>query len=373
MKNMIVLFGGPSVEHDVSVITAIQAMQNVDMQKYQIFPIYWSKSSAFHYLPSVLKDGKMPEPARIAKEAKVIFGHQTMHIEKRSVLSLGFENVHVDVALPIFHGTAGEDGSIQGLLEVLEIPYSGCNVAASAIGMDKVLFKSVMQQNSNPAFDCQLIPKSAYPEIGKISFPYPVIVKPVHLGSSIGVKKAVSDVEVKDALEIIFELDTHAMIEPFLENMMEVNCSVLGNSDSCTSSVCEQPMGADEVLSFADKYLRGGKNKSGMKSGGMDSLSRRIPAPIDQNLEMQIKTYAQLIYKAVGCSGVVRIDFMIDKNTNNIYVTEINTIPGSLSYYLWEASGVSYADLIDKLVESAEYEYNKKHSLMRTYESELLN
>jgi D-alanine-D-alanine ligase len=373
MKNIAVLFGGPSVEHDVSIITAMQVIKNINKEKYNVIPIYWTQEARFVYLPSVLIDFKMPGKNTVSKAQKVILGHKIFHIEKRGISITGMVPTAVDVVLPIFHGTGGEDGSIQGALEVLDIPYSGCSVSASAVGMDKVLFKAVMDQKNVKALNCLLVKKSEYQNEVKNPFPYPVMVKPVHLGSSIGVKKADNDAGVKEALDIIFELDCAAMIEPFLVNMVEINCSVLGDSESCQASVCEQPVPTAEVLTFADKYLRGGKTKGeAAKSEGMASLSRRVPAPIEPEQTKYIQETAVKIYKAVGCSGVARIDFMIDLNTKNIYVTEINTIPGSLSYYLWEASGISFADLIDKLIETAEFEYNKKKSLLRTYESNLL-
>lgn len=373
MKNVAILFGGPSVEHDVSVITALQVIKNISSEKYKVLPIYWTQEEHFVYLPKILKIAKLPTKAEISKAQRVILGHGIFHIEKRGILP-GLQKMSVDVVLPIFHGTGGEDGAIQGTLEVLNIPYTGCNVSASAIGMDKVLFKAVMLQNNIKALNCQLVLKSDFNGSIICPYPFPLMVKPVHLGSSIGISKVNNDKELIDSLNIIFELDNAAMIEPFLTNMIEINCSVLGNSENRQSSVCEQPVPSNEVLTFADKYLRGGKTKGeSSESEGMASLSRRIPAPIAPDQTKYIQDTASQIYKAVSCSGVVRIDFMIDLNTKNIYVTEINTIPGSLSYYLWEASGISFSDLIDKLIETAEFEYIKKKSLLRTYESNLMN
>lgn len=364
-KNMLVMFGGPSVEHDVSLITANQAIKQIDTNKYRIILFYWTREGKFlvsHYhnkpITSLTKFCSNGQEASVKKGKVVVRSY------------IGASQINVDVALPLFHGTYGEDGAIQGLLEAMDVPYVGCGVTSSALGMDKVLFKAILNENKIPVLDYQKI--TSIEQLKDIKLKYPMIAKPAHLGSSIGVKKVNNATDLKDAVNVILSLDTTAIIEPFLSDMVEVNCSVLGSTKECQASVTEQPIPTSEILSFADKYLRGGKGKKigGLKQG-MAGLDRRIPAPIEKNTEEKIKNHALSVFKALGCSGVSRVDFMIDKKTDNLYVTEINTIPGSLSFYLWEASGITYKELIDKLVSIAEFEHAEKKKLIRAVDSPL--
>ncbi len=374
-KNLVVMFGGPSVEHDVSVITALQVIKNADASKYEVLPLYWTKEG-----PVVLLRNRQPYTtvqSLIESNTRQPVTFFSGGFKAQDFFGKSYEN---SVVIPCFHGTDGEDGVAQGLLDFFAIPYAGSNVRASAVGMDKILFKALMKENNIPVLPYQVVTKESGVEPKSLKFDFPVIVKPAHLGSSIGVKKCDGIREVTDALETVFELDTHALIEPYLSDKQEVNVSVLGSTDECQTSVTEEPLSAEDILSFEDKYLRGGKGAAqralpgGEKNGlkGMASLDRRIPAPIEKNQEARIKKQAEEIFKVCGCSGVARIDFMIDKKTKETYVTEINTIPGSLSFYLWEAAGISFPELIDKLVDIAEHEYKKKAALMRTFESTIL-
>ncbi len=365
------MFGGPSVEHDVSVITAMQVMKNADPDKYHIAPLYWAKDGSF-YTKDTTESFTEFQKRINTHPVKNSFEYQMIHQKAPGVL-FSRADYRPDVILPCFHGTSGEDGAIQGLLEVVDVPYAGSGVRASAAGMDKVLFKALMKENNIPVLDYQVVTKESGIDAKTLKFSFPVIVKPAHLGSSIGVQKCEGIQQAQEALEVVFELDTHALVEPYLKDKQEVNVSVLGTTDDCQASVTEEPLSAEEILSFEDKYLRG-KGKGGSKSvAGMASHDRRIPAPIEKNYELRITNYAKEIFKVCGCSGVTRVDFLIDKKSNEIYVVEINTIPGSLSFYLWEAKGLSFRDLIDKLVENAEYEYAKKKKLLRTFESTILD
>lgn len=366
-KNLIIFFGGESVEHDVSIITGAQAVQNADPQKYNIVPVYLSQNGEFHVAE---KNPDMEEFFRkiftLKKPATINVSTGELIIEK----SLNFINkkIKIDVAFPTFHGTYGEDGSFQGLLEMAHIPYVGSGVAASAVGMNKDLFKKVMDFHKIPILSWQTINKWDYDKNFQPKFAYPLIIKPTNLGSSIGVSKVNNSEELDKALEIIFHLDYEALIEPYLDNMIEINCSVLGSRAKQDVSVCEQPMSAKEILSFEDKYLTGGKKT---KIRGMASQDRRIPAPLSQEQTQLIQNLAKDVFRYCECSGVSRIDFMIDKNTNKIYVNEINTIPGSLSFYLWEASGISFQELIDKLVNIAIEEDNEKNKIQKVFKSPL--
>ncbi len=383
-KTLAIFFGGPSVEHDVSVISGIQAYNNANSDKYNKIAVYWSRDGHF-YIPKQAKnikglsDFKEQFKTLFSEKIRVIPDRKSLKIDQKG-FSISSKSINVDVVLPVFHGTTGEDGSAQGLFETMNVPYCFSGVTASAIGMDKIIFKSLMQANKIPVLDFTYADKNS--GINKLieKFSFPLIAKPAHLGSSIGVKKVENLRELDDALKIVFELDTKAIIEPYLGNMFEVNCAVLGSSfnpEKIKTSACEQPMTKEEILTFEDKYLRGGKGAKGKlkseSSSGMASLERKIPADIPKKTEEFIRETARKIFEVCGCSGTMRVDFMIDKNTNEIYVTEINTIPGSLSFYLWEATGISFPELIDKLVEIAENEFNFKSGLLRSYESSLLN
>lgn len=374
------MFGGPSVEHDVSIITALQVIKNADIALYNIIPLYWTKEGPIVRLRNNKAFTDVASLIACNSWSPVQFtNYSSGHGFNEGWIFKRFQAV--DVVIPCFHGTGGEDGAIQGILESFSIPYAGSGVTASALGMDKWFFKAAMRQAGLPVLDAELVAKQNRNDYKKPKFAYPIIVKPVHLGSSIGVTKCDDFEAVQNAFEVIFELDTQALIEPYLSERQEVNCSVLGTSESSEVSVCEEPISSEEILSFEDKYLKGGKGKKGeikdaaqrALPGGMASLDRRIPAPIEKNYELRITNYAKEVFRSCGCSGVARVDFMIDKKTGDTYITEINTIPGSLSFYLWEASGISFPELIDKLVEIAEFEYKKKKSLLRTFESTILS
>ncbi|MFA6082013.1 MAG: D-alanine--D-alanine ligase family protein [Patescibacteria group bacterium] len=362
-KNLLLMFGGPSVEHDVSVITAMQALKYIDHSAYNIIPFYWTNDGQF----LTVYDPPLNPHELLAKLAKkgVEVSIQNNHLLYKSGL-FSIKPLTIDIAFPLFHGTGGEDGAVQGLLEALDVPYVGCNVSASALGMDKILFKAIMHENKIPVLPYQAVNSPS----DKVNIGFPVIAKPSHLGSSIGVAKADNQKQLTESFATIFQLDTQAIVEPYLTNMIEINCSVLGTAKACESSVCEQPISSSEILSYADKYLHNGKGKKGAK--GMASLDRRIPAPISEAESKKIKTYAENVFKVLGCSGVARVDFMIDQSNSNIYVTEINTIPGSLSFYLWEASGLNYPDLIKRLFAIAVEQHQIKHKLVRQYKSDIL-
>ncbi len=365
-KNLVVAFGGPSVEHDVSVVSAVQAMRYVDRDKYRLIPIYWNKEGRF-VTTDKLSDASLRQPTLWKDE--VSFDYKSLLISPASAFFRP-KRLTVDYVLPIFHGHGGEDGAFQGLIQVMDVPCLGSGVSASAIGMDKLLFKKVMKSSGLPVLPFQVV--SAGEKIASVDFPFPVIVKPAHLGSSIGVAKAENLPQVKSALKTVFDLDNLAIIEPFLEPMTEINCSVIGGGGKASqASLCEQPMPRDQILSFADKYLRGGKTAKN-KTSGMAGADRRIPAPISKNLTDMINELAIKAFDSCQCSGVARVDFMVDKN-RRVYITEINTIPGSLSFYLWEASGLSYRELIDRLVDIAGSEYRQNQTLRRDFPSEILN
>ncbi len=376
-----VFFGGKSTEHEISIISAVQAMASFDREKYEVVPIYITKENemytgfgfdsieSYRDIPLLLRRGmrvtleKKGGKVAVVRSPRKLFG---------SVL---FDNI--DVAFPVVHGTNVEDGTIAGWIEMLGLPYVGCDVLASAVGMDKYVMKAILKDNSIPVLDCRCFSRFEFDKnpdgvISRIvsAFAYPVIVKPINLGSSIGIKKASDEQELLDALELAFTFSTRALVEPAVVELREINCAVLGDSESAEASECEEPVSADEILSFEEKYM-GGAKKTGSK--GMASLSRKLPADIDSTQREKIRELAVKAFKVLGCNGVARIDFLLDGSNGHIYINEINTIPGSLSFYLWEPLGIKYPQLIDKLISLALKRQREKASLMFSFESNVIS
>ena len=284
---------------------------------------------------------------------------------------------YIDIAFPVVHGTNVEDGTLQGYLKMLNLPYVGCDVLSSAVGMDKYVMKTVLKDNDIPVLDCVCVDSRDFgdePEkiIEKIEskFSYPVIVKPINLGSSIGISKAKDTESLETSLENAFDFADRVLVEPAIENLREINCSVLGDRTSARASVCEEPLNATDILSYEDKYI-GNASKSGSK--GMASTSRQIPADIPQETEDEIRNMAVEAFKVLGCNGVSRIDFMIDTAENKVWLNEINTIPGSLSFYLWEPAGVSYTELIDEMISLALKREREAESITYSFDTNVLS
>ncbi|MBR4973757.1 MAG: D-alanine--D-alanine ligase, partial [Clostridia bacterium] len=283
----------------------------------------------------------------------------------------------IDVAFPIVHGTNCEDGTIQGLFEFLNLPYVCCDIISSAVGMDKAVFKDVLKKAGLPVLECKTVRAREYMsdkkrlseeilnEIG-----LPLIVKPVNLGSSVGITKVNTKEELDDAVTLAFSFTDRILVEHAVTAIREINCSVVGDADNCEASVCEEPFMNDEILSYEDKYL---SNSKGGQSKGMASLGRKIPADISTEKSEEIKDLACKIFKALGAGGVVRIDFIIDTETDTVYANEINTIPGSLAFYLWEASGVSYKELLSRLIDLAFRRQRNRDNLTFTIDTNILS
>jgi D-alanine-D-alanine ligase len=282
----------------------------------------------------------------------------------------------IDVAFPIVHGTNVEDGALQGFFESLSIPFVGCNVTASAVGMDKYITKVLLRDSGIPVLDCRRIfvksyfkdKESVISDIeGQIS--YPMIVKPLNLGSSIGIGKAVDAATLKDAMEYAFQYTDIALIERAISNLKEINCAVLGDRDSVIASECEEPISSDVILSYKDKYLSYGKNSA----KGMATAKRKLPADISVKTRETVRDLAQRTFLALGCHGVARVDFLMDGTTDQLWVNEINTIPGSLSFYLWEPIGIPYCQLLDRLIELALKREREKASVSYSFETHILS
>lgn len=375
-----VLFGGKSVEHEISVISAVQAMESVSPDKYDVIPVYITKKNEFYYgaaLRDITAYKNMAELTRkcqrvtfVAEGGKTYLVRYPFRLFNRKPVSL------IDVAFPVVHGTNVEDGALQGYLKTLNLPFVGCDVLASAVGMDKYVTKILLRQAGFPVLDCLRFTMSDYAQPQTViaetekKFPYPVIVKPVNLGSSIGIARAGNAGQLDDALSTAFTYADKVIIEPVVVRLKEVNCAVLGDGDDAQPSECEEPRPSGEILSYDDKYMSGAKGKG---SKGMAGLERKIPAAVSPEMREKIQRIAVAAFKHLDCNGVARIDFMIDEAAGDVWLNEINTIPGSLAYYLWEHSGISYAGLIDKLVALALKRQRKEESITYSFATNILS
>lgn len=369
--NLAVVFGSRSVEHEVSIVTALQILENADKEKYNLIPIYIDKLGKWHTGPALLDIKNYKDTNKLLSKIAESYLLDS-NIKSKTVVPFKGNNTKIDVAFPAIHGTFGEDGTLQGLLEMSGVPYVGSGVTGSAIGMDKVMQKSILKQNGINVADFLLLlredwrndPKTFITKFEK-EIGYPAIVKPANLGSSIGIKKVKDREELKDAIDLAAQFDRRIIVEDCLENVIEINCSVLGYKN-LEASICEQPIKSADLLSYEDKYLKGSKTK------GMASLSRLIPAPISPKLTNLVQETARQVFRLLDASGVARIDFFVDVKREKVWVCEINTLPGSISFYLWEKSGYPFPKLVDKLVELALERFNDRKQTQYSFSSNLL-
>ena len=375
-----VVYGGETVEHEVSVISALQAMNNLNEDKYDIVPIYISKDRIW-YTGHMLRDiefykefedeKKYATKVMLYKKGKTFLLQRTTGLFRKDITDL-------DIILPVVHGNNVEDGSLAGLLDSIGIPYVGSHVLGGALGQDKVVMKQVMESINLPIvpytwfYDCEYLDnkENILKEIKKIG--YPVIVKPATLGSSIGIEVAKNEKDIESKIEDAMRYDTKIVVEKVIENLTEVNASVLGNYEYQKVSPLEEVMGEDEILSFADKYLGNAKSK-GTTSKGMASTSRIVPARIPEKLTNEIQDTAKQVFKVLNLSGVCRVDFLIDNKENKFYVNEPNTCPGSLSFYLWKEAGMKYSELLDEMVSIAIKEYKHKNQKTMSFKSSIFD
>ena len=373
-----VIFGGETVEHEVSIITAVQAMEHINRDKYDVVPIYISKDRIW-YTGAILTDIEVyrnfNDLKRYAKQVvltkiKDRYCLQTTKgIFRRNITD-------IDIAFPIVHGNNVEDGTLQGYLDSVGIPYVGSKVLGSALGQDKVVMKQVFKDMGLPIVDYTWFFDSEYADDCEKIFAnvkklgYPVIVKPATLGSSVGITFVKEEKDLANAIEEAMKYDVKVVVEKAVPNLVEVNCSVLGNYSHQETSVIEEVTSDEELLTFADKYISGGKKKGPSK--GMASASRIIPTRISKDLEEKIKETSKAAFKALNLSGVCRIDYLIDKKTNKFYINEPNTIPGSLSFYLWEPAGKKYMDLLDEMITLAIKDYKNRARKIYSFESNIL-
>lgn len=379
-----VIFGSRSCEHEVSIISGVQLARSADKNKYDIWPIYIARDGRW-YTGEKLLDIHTYTPfdpyakgiTRVTLDMTAGSGALISYEQEKGLFAKGVVPVTVaklDCVIPVMHGLHGEDGTLQGLLELANIPYSSTGVAGSAVGMDKIMMKQVFRGMGFPILPDLFALRSEWradPEavIARVEekLPYPVFCKPSCLGSSIGVSRADDRESLREALDLAFTYDRRVLIEQGLDHPIEVNCSVLGFDGEMKTSVTEMPTtSGGDLLDFADKYLAGSGSK------GMASLKRVMPAPVGDLLIGRIEELSRQIFRALDCKGVVRIDYMLTKS-DEIYITEINTIPGSMAFYLWQQSGLPYAGLIDKLVEYANRAYAEKNESNYAFTSDILS
>jgi D-alanine-D-alanine ligase len=392
------VFGGVSPEHEVSVISSHQAMHAMDRDRYQPVPIYIAKDGSW-YTGEVLFDldayqdldrlrdqavqvSLEPGPAgtleMVERRGEGLFAGRPRHTE-------------IDVMFLGLHGGSGEDGGLQGLCETFNVPYTGSSIFGSALGMDKVLSKIVCRDQEIPVVDFVAFRESDWAQreeewLDRIEaeLGYPVVVKPARLGSSIGISFSADRASLDRAIEEALRFDEKVVVEYAVRELREINCAVLGDPNEAIASVLEQPVRTEgeELLTFQEKYMRGGERgvkarrgakEDGGASAGMASLDRMIPAPLSEEKTKYIRDLAVRIFQLFECGGVARIDFMIDDSSGQVYFNEINTIPGSFSFYLWDPTGVPFDELVHRMIELARKRHRERNSRVRSYDVNLLS
>lgn len=382
-----VLFGGQSPEHEVSVISGMQALAAIDTERWDPRPLYLAKDGSWWTGPRLSSVDSWSDTDAFRSIGRRVSvrpspgGRLVLEPERRTRFS-GTTLQPIDIVFPVLHGGSGEDGGLQGLCELLGVPYVGSGVLGSALGMDKDISKLLCRQIGIPVVDHIAIREAAWEDREadwldrcQRDLGLPVIVKPARLGSSIGISRANDGTELDTAIEEALRYDGKVVVERAVPDLREINCSVLGDPDEAVPSVLEEPMSSDAVLSFRDKYLKQdetGGTKS-HRSEGMASLDRMIPAPLDDAETASIRELAVRIFRAFECAGVARIDFLREGTTGRVYFNEINTIPGSLSFYLWEPTGIPFSRLVDRLLEIALAQHHDRTARVRSYAVNLLS
>lgn len=401
MKRLGVIFGGVTCEHDVSIVSGLQLIENVDKTKYEVVPIYIHSNGEW-YTGNELLDAKIyrefDKHEGNLKKAIIPPNKKGLLVFEKGLFAKN-KLIPLDVVIPAMHGMNGEDGTLQGLLELANIPYTSSGVLGSSVGMDKILMKKVFEAHGLPVLPYTYFIRDEWKEnqdkvIAKIEekLTYPMFVKPSNLGSSIGISKAKDKDGLIHAIEVAVQYDSRVIVEKGVQELIEINCSALGLGEDVKTSVCEEPVNWEEFLTFEDKYMRGAKSSKGgkqvtnklaidaskatsqvgAKQGGMANMDRRIPANIPEKQTKEVQRLTVEAFKSLNSKGVVRIDFIIDKAEEKVYINEINTIPGSFSFYLWKHNGIEYSELIDKLVEIAEKANDEKNKNNYTYQSNII-
>lgn len=386
--NIAVFFGSRSCEHDVSIVSALQCIEATKAAGFNVTPVYisrdglWYTGEPLENIETFREFNPMTKGiTRVTLDVTANAGDLWAWPPQRAGL---FAKVpaplcHIDCVIPVFHGWHGEDGTIQGLLEMANIPYASSGVLGSAIGMDKIAMKQILRGAGFPVLDFvwftrEQLKKERQAVIERVEkeIKYPAFIKPAALGSSIGVSRAKNREELERALDVAASYDRRILVEVGVVHPVEINCAAVGYGEDVRASVCEMPVPSsnDTFLDFWQKYLRNASTK-GEDSRGMKSLSRVVPAPIGDELTGRIQTMTCDIFKLLDCCGTVRVDFILDQN-DMLFVNEPNTIPVSLAFYLWKASGLDFPKLIEKMVEDALRAHADKNSSVFAYDSSIL-
>lgn len=375
MKRIGIIIGGKTVEHEVSIITGLQVLDNIDKSKYEPRIIYIQKDGKWYAGDSLHNiDNYRKKTFSDAYEVLPGFKDNKLILYPHPEIKQGFfgkkqATYEIDIVFPAVHGTNVEDGALHGVFQMNQVPCAFGSVLSSSVGMDKVVMKKVFESNKLPIVDYTWFFRSSFEENKKEileeveNIGYPLIVKPANLGSSVGISKANNIDELLFSIEVAMSYDRKIIVEKCIENVREINCAVMGFENNLTASLCEEPVGWKEFLTYEDKYVNKKKDASESK--------RRIPADIDKEVENKIKEFAKQAFKSIDCCGDARIDFLFDGN--NIYVNEINTIPGSIAFYLWEGMGISFTQLITNIIELAEIQQNQTIKNIVSYDVDLLN
>ena len=381
-----VIYGGESVEHEVSVISAMQAMNKLDQEKYEIIPIYITKDREW-YTGEMLKDIEVYQDLSLIKKygknVVLYYNNGSFVLQKKtfpkSVVA------EVDIILPIVHGTNVEDGGLQGYLQTIGVPFVGSDVYASVVGQDKVFMKDIWKNAKLPMTDYVWFYDVDYKQdsdavIEKVEkLAYPVIVKPATTGSSVGIAVCSKREELVEAIDDAIQYDKKILVEEVVENLKEVNIAVMGNYEHQKVSEIEEVLSGNKFLTYADKYIGDGKGKlKGAKvpmkgtSKGMASAKRKLPAELPDKVRKEVEEVAVEAFKALGSSGNSRIDFLVDDAKNKVYINEINSIPGSLAFYLWEAKGIDFSTVLDEMINIGVKDYKKRVSKTHSFETNIL-
>lgn len=384
METIAVIFGGRSAEHDVSIVTALASIiKPLELtKKYRVEAIYIAKDGAW-YWDEKLKDiklftsGDIQDYLHRAQPTSVQFDGG-MTLVKASGIAGRKTSRTIDMVFPAMHGTYGEDGALMGLLDMAGIPYVGCGLSAAAVAMDKVLAKQVASANNIPVSkfltytkaDLEREPGEAVKAIVK-NLAYPLFVKPAHLGSSIGISRVGNETELRNALEVAAHYDDRVIVEEAVQNLIEVTLPIIGNNRP-QPALLEQPMTKPEdFFDFETKYMQGGKKG---KSGGTKGAQgySQVPADLPKDLYTKAENLGLAVYKAFGCSGITRVDMLIDSKTNEVYFNEANPLPGDLYAHNWNKAGISNVDLVQKLVGFARERHTQRQALTTTFSTNYL-
>ena len=397
-----VFFGGKSVEHEISIISMIEATLRLNEEKYEIVPIYITKQGVM-YTGEDLLDLEMyrdiPVLLKRCFKVAVVNDGKAVKVIRVPAPFIGKRVLNtIDVAFPIVHGTNVEDGTIAGFLNLLDIPYVGPDILASSLGMDKIAMKKVLKESGVPVVDyVGFYSKEYVKDEEKIlkeieeKLHFPLIVKPGNLGSSVGIKKVKNKTELEEAISFAMEFSDRIIVENCVSDLKEINCAVIGDITESEATECEEPILAGDILSYTDKYIGDSKTKGGKLgavkgarkggklgarkgTGGVNNSQegKKLPADIPNETRDEIQRLAKETFKVLGCSGIARVDFLIDQEINKIYVNEINTIPGALSWYLFEASNRKFEDVLEEAIDIAIRRYSDREKLTFSYDQNIL-